>query len=87
VRLACVLDDLEAMRFGDAKHPPHIRHLAVEVDRQDVRRSVCSRLLSLIDVDVVVSVCDIHDERRPAGLEHGRERRSECARGDDHAGA
>jgi hypothetical protein len=81
MRLARVLDDLQAVSFRDARESAHRRHLSVRVHRQYVRRVLRCGNVRRADIGVVVRFGNVDDNGDPTRLGH----RLECL-GDVIAG-
>ncbi len=84
VGLGGVLHDPQAVALGDRHERVHVRHEAVEVDRQDRLRAGRDRRLHRGRVDAEVVLADVHQDRRGADPEDRAHRGVEAERDGDH---
>ena len=84
MRLARVLEHVDVAVGQDSADAAHVRHLTVEVNRQNAARSLRERGLERSHVQVVVRRGDVHGHRTAARLSHCFEGGDERVRRDDH---
>jgi len=80
-RLGSVLDDGKSISFGRLHHGVHLRHLPIEVHRDDGTRSVGDLRGELRCVEVIGRGIDVHEDRdgpHARDRAHGGEERERC---------
>ena len=72
------------MATGQIGKPPHVGHLAVQVDREDTPGARSESRGDRVWVEVIVALAHIGHDRRRTRLAHRLERRDEGLSWDDH---
>ena len=79
-----VLDDNEIVSFGDPHYGIHVRHLAIQVDRDDCAASIRHFRLQSGRVEVVSGPIDVDEDWSRSDAGDRARRREEGVRGCNH---